>query len=300
MAELDLSIYYPIPLLTTEGYVSLTKTMLDVAPKDPPQVVEVAKKDLSQVRNEVEAGLVVRIDEDLSTRIERSFDSFVDRVWNELRDRLAFYTIYMHEGAAKFTDADRAQLDFDHRVEQARVAAKIIDRIFAQGADFLREKFPQQATHMAARLDWVESKELDKALAELVTPELLGLIKVCQVRYEAMVNERSSRDGKSLADLRALRNKLRCQLYVYCGAVGTIYDPDKPATAKIVQAALRPILIARAQARRKDGANTNGSDNELAALDSELAALDELGPNEAEGTIEDNPPPPVVEPFVEG
>ncbi|HVI03736.1 MAG TPA: hypothetical protein VM869_33820, partial [Enhygromyxa sp.] len=224
MIGFDLSVYYPIPLLTAEGYVSLTHTMLDVAPKAPPPHVQYAAQLLTKVVSEVEIGLVTRIDEDFSTRIERAYDIFVDGVWFELRDRLAFFSCYNHEGTAKLTDEDREELDFDERLEQARSASKLHDRLFADGADFLRQSFPQQAALMAARLNWLESKQLEDQLAELVTPQFITLMKICQRRYEAMVKERSSRDGKSLADMQVLRHKLRVQLYAYAGAIGSLYD----------------------------------------------------------------------------
>ncbi|HVH97730.1 MAG TPA: hypothetical protein VM869_03430, partial [Enhygromyxa sp.] len=75
--------------------------------------------------------------------------------------------------------------------------------------------------------------------------------KVCQHRYEVMVADRSSRDGKSAADLRELRLLLRRQIAAYCGALGSMYMAD-PSTGEVVEDALRPILIARARARRKE------------------------------------------------
>jgi hypothetical protein len=273
--ELDLSIYYPIPLLTTEGYVSLTNTMCEVAPKNPPAHVQVSLDILLKVLTEVQLGLVSRIDEDLSTRLERAFDIFVDGVWFDLRHRLEFYQCYTHEGTTKFTEADRIKLDFDHRLDQARTAAMILDRLFGDGTDFLRERFPQQATHMAARLDWIESKQLEDELSELVTPEFVSLLKVCQTRYQAMVNERNSRDGKSVADLQALRHKLRAQLYAYCGVIGGMYD-GTPETAKLVETALRPILVVRAHARRKAAGAAEEGDVEVVQSESKPPTEGEL------------------------
>jgi hypothetical protein len=288
MSVLDLSVYYPLPLLTTEGYVSLTNTMLDVAPTAPPAHVQLAADLLIKVLSEVEIGLVSRIDEDLSTRLDRAFDIFVDGVWLEMRERLLFFAYYKHEGTAKFTEEDRIALDFETRVDHARAADMILNRLFSEGTDFLRERFPQQATHMAARLDWVESKQLEDQLAELVTPEFVTLLKVSQNRYEAMVNERSSRDGKSVADLQALRHKLRVQLYAYAGAIGSMYD-GTPEAAKVVETALRPILVVRAQARRKAaGLALEEDDLEVVgeAGEGELAGEDELS-SETEGDAEE-------------
>ena len=248
MDDFDLAIYYPIPLLTTGGYVSLMQTLAVVAPQNPPEHVAEAIATLKKARIKAKAQLVSRIGEDLSTGLERLFDLFVDQVWVELHQRLEFATIYNHAGAAKLTDEDREQLDFDERLAEGRIAATMLERMFSNGVDFLRAKYPQQSTHMATRLEWVESENYQDSLEEIVGPKLVALLKVCQNRYEAMVSERSSRDGTSVADLGKLRQQ-RKQVYVYAGAIGTLYKEDKPETAEIVENALRPILIAREEAR---------------------------------------------------
>ena len=252
MHHFDLSIYYPIPLLTTEGYISLIKTALMVAPENPPEHVKEAIVTLGDELDGAETTLVERIDEDLSTALERLFDSVVDRSWHETRQRMVFASIYLHEGTAMFTEEDRIELEYEERVEEAHAAAKMHERIFGGGLDFLRSPYPQQSTHTAARLDWIASKDLGPAFEEVIGPKLFTLLKVCQRRYEAMVGERSSRDGKSVADLRELRNHLRCVLSTYVGAIGTLYKVKQPETAAVVENALRPILIAREYARRKD------------------------------------------------
>jgi hypothetical protein len=262
MVTVDLSLYYPIPWLSTEGYVSMAKDLLSVAPVSPPPHVAIAIESLGMVLIEVKDGLVSRIDEDLSTGLERSFDVFVDRVWFEVRSRLESYEIYKHEGTQKLTEADLDKLDFTKQLERGRAAAAIHVRLFGDGMEFLRGRYPQQATQMAARLDWLARKQLDGVLAELVTPEWANMLKVCQVRYEAMISERSARDGKSSADLRELRNKLRMQIYAYCGAIGTTLDPSAPGSAKQVEASLRPVLSYRAQNRRK-GTSEGASEDDV-------------------------------------
>jgi hypothetical protein len=269
MFTFDLSLYFPIPLLTTESYVSLTKDLQRAAPSQPPPHVTKALQSMAATLVEVKAGLVSRIDKDLPASLQRAFDIFVDRVWNEVRVRLEFYDIYNYEGIQKLTEAERMSIDYDTQLERSRTAATIHARLFGDGTDFLRSKYPQQATQMATRLEWLESKQLDTELADLVGHELVDLLKVCQVRYEAMISERSTRDGKSSADLRELRNKLRMQIYAYCGAVGSMLDPDSPASLEQVEAALRPVLSYRAQTRRKG------------ATPDESALEDEFMPDEA-------------------
>jgi hypothetical protein len=291
MTEIDLSIYYPIPLLTTEGYISLLKAALMVAPVDPPAHVKEAMIALANAVTEAEGLLVARLDENFSTGLERSFDIMVDQVWIELRQRLEFAAIYKHEGAAKFTDEDRSKLEFEDRLEEARIAAIMIERMFANGVDFLRTPYPQQATHMAARLDWVDTKKFDEALEELVGLKLTTLLRVCQQRYEVMVGERGSRDGKSVADFRELRNFLRRHLYAYCGAVGTLYKFGDAKSIEVVEHALRPILVAREHARRKAAGLPEDGD---AAVD-QLDQLDQLD----EGEAPNEPEPEAVEPVTD-
>lgn len=105
------------------------------------------------------------------------------------------------------------------------------------------------------------------------------MLKVCQHRYEAMVNGRNSRDPKSSADLQVLRQKLRVQLYAYCSAVGSMLD-GTPESAKVVAKALRPILVVRAQVKRKlAGMAPSENDLELvepASSDTEVEPKGEL------------------------
>lgn len=251
MNDFDLSLYFPIPMLSTEAMVSLGTTLIAVAPAEAPPHVVTGIEVFASVLAEVKAGLVSKIDEDLSTATERDFDTVVDRAWLELRERLAFFEIYAQPGMNQLTDADREALDWEGRLEQARVAAVLLNRLFSEGTDFLRAAYPQQVTQMAARLEWLDDKQLNDALTDLVGAELTSLITLCQVRYQAMVNDRGSRAGKSLADLRVLRNRLRRQICSYAGMIGTLVQLDDPTSEAEATAALRPILLARANARRK-------------------------------------------------
>ena len=272
MFMLDMSTYYPIPQLSAGDFITLIRTLIRLAPKNPPPHIAAAIAELKHALAEAQSTMVVRIDEDLSTRLERAFDTLVDYVWNELRRRLEFAGIYNHQGAAMFSDEEREELDFDDRLEEARSANKMNERIFASGVDFLRAPFSQQATHMATRLDWIDSKNLGPMLEEIVGPKLVALLTVCQRRYETMVEERSARDGRSAADLRELRNDLRRHIGAYCGTIGSMYTVAQPEMAKIVEAALRPILIARNRTRRKD-LGTGDKPEVLEDLEQELQEL---------------------------
>ena len=285
MRRFDLALYFPIPMLSTESMVSLGTTLIDVAPEDPPAYVAAGIAVFTTVLGEVKSGLVSKIDEDLSTATERNFDIVVDRAWLELRERLAFFEIYTQAGMNQLTEADREQLDWETRLEQARTAAVILLRLFGDGTEFLRAPYPQQATHMAARLEWLDDKQLNEALADLVGTELTNLIAVCQVRYQAMVSQRGSRAGKSLADLRELRDRLRRQIYSYAGLIGTMVQLDDPASEAVAEAALRPILVARANAKRKSFSGFGVEDG--AELDANGLDVEAEAESESEDTGED-------------
>ena len=293
MDEFDISIYYPLPNLTTEGYVSLTKVMLLNLPAWAPPHVTASAHRVSQSLTATEAALVARIEEDLGTRRHRAFDLFVDAVWYVLRERLEAYGIYTHEGAAELTEEDRDLLDWDRRIARARLAGRLHFKVFGDGIEFLRASYSQQSVHMATRLTWLTGRDHGIPLDELVGANLVSLIQVCQVRYEAMVNTRNSRTGKSIADLRQLRDRLRRQLYAYCGVVATMVDPDDDASRAAVEAALRPILVARANSRRKLIGTS------LEEIEAKLdAGEDPLDPFEVEDGLADElaDPSPVAEP----
>ena len=74
MFILDMSIYHPIPQLVTGDFVTLIKTLLALAPKNPPPHIVEAINELQAALDEANSKLVVRIDEDLSTKLERAFD----------------------------------------------------------------------------------------------------------------------------------------------------------------------------------------------------------------------------------
>jgi hypothetical protein len=69
-------------------------------------------------------------------------------------------------------------------------------------------------------------------------------------------------------------------------AIGTLYKRSQPETAKIVETALRPILVSRAQAKRKPTVDLDGDGVPDAPADDEALAEQEDG-----ATIDDNQVP---------
>lgn len=283
MTTLDLSLYYPLPKLTTTGFISLTATLLRTRPTPAPDLVEVAATRLEGVLAEAREALVVRLDEDLSTGRHRSFDAFVDRVWAIARDRLLAHAVYLHPGAAELDVEAREQLDFDDRLERARVAGRVYDKLFGQGLEFLRLPYPRQCVQMATRLTWLRSKDHGAPIEELIGEDWLVLMDECQVGYEAMVAERAKRPTQSAADLRDLREKLRRHLYRYCGAIGAMVDPDDQDSVARVEAALRPILVARAEARQRASnavEDTEEVEDEWSVAEVEQETVEAIGASE--------------------
>ena len=250
MSSFDLSLYYPIPALDTEGLGALAKVLLGNRPEPSTPTIEQTAERLAAALAATEQALVDRIEQELGHRRLRVFDLFTGIVWDELDSRLSAHAIYLHEAVDQLDEADRELLDVDARTDLARRAAKVHAKLFGEGKLFLRSPYPQQAMQMAARLRWVASKADEFDLAELVGAELVTLLDRCQVRYEALVDERSHDTGRVVSDLRELRSTLSRCLSSYIAAVGATADEANLASIARVEQALRPVLVARAHARR--------------------------------------------------
>lgn len=281
MYEFDLSSYFPAPNLDTEGFIALTKAMLLNVPKPTPPLVEHARARLEDSLGEAERALDERVEEQVEGRRLKLFDPFVDAVWSELEHRLSAHTLYLDQALTELDDDDREALALDQRAEQARVAAKLHTKLFGDGLEFLRSPYPQQSTRMAARLQWIANKAAELQLDELVGAELLELLRRCQVHYEAMVVESSNHTGKSAVDLRELRGLLRRRLYAYVGALGGMVDDDDPDSIVRIEAALRPLLVARAYTRRRPGPS------EPIDFEAVLERIAEASESEAESEVTD-------------
>lgn len=271
MMMFDLSQYFPAPNLDTDSFVTLAEVMLLNVPSPAPALVEQAAACLRETVDQTRASLLDRFEEQLGSRRLRDFDPFTDAVWDRVRATLAGHALYLHRGIAEFDEADRAAIDYERRVELAHKAAKAEARLFADGREFLRSPYPQQLTQMATRTTWLVKHADELELPVLIGEDLLELVRRCQVRYAALVHERSTQTGKSLVDLRELRGELRRQLYNYVGTVGGMASTGDPATVAAVEDALRPILIAREFARRRP-TRANGEPQEFGEVLEQLLA----------------------------
>jgi hypothetical protein len=251
--SIDIAALTTVPLLSAAGYVSLIKSLSEVQPKDPPKHVQKAVARMQASRGEAEQALDARLGGDVDVALERSFDLLVDRVWLFLRSQLEFWSIYEHDGIELFTEQQQAELDLEEYRALAKVADDLLDRLFgAEGSEFLRLPYMQQAAHMASRLRLIANKGLGESFEELVGARMVKLLTICQQRYEAMVNARTARESGVVADLREQRASMQRSIQLYAVAVLGMLDEDDPPTAEIVTHALAPIVVTRF--RRSTGA----------------------------------------------
>jgi hypothetical protein len=281
MLMFDLSQYFPAPNLDTESFVTLADVMLGNVPSPAPALVEQAAASLRVAVDQTRAALLDRFEEDLGIRRLRDFDPFADAVWERVAGALGAHALYLHPGLAEFDDSDRAAIDYERRVELAHKAAKAEAKLFASGTDFLRSPYPQQLTQMATRLTWLVKHADELELPALIGEDLFELVSRTQVRYAALVHERSAQTGRSLVDLRELRGELRRQLYNYVGTVGGMASTNDPVTVAAVEDALRPLLIARKFARSRS-TRKNGEPEPFGEVLEELLAAEGEGGDASE------------------
>lgn len=278
--SIDIASLTTVPQLAVTGYVSLIKSLTEVAPAALLIPIKRAFDRMQATRAQAEQAIVARLGDDVDLALERSFDLLVDRLWLSVRTGLEFWTIYHHDGIALFGPEQRAELDIDECRELAAVAEDLHARLFGgpDAADFLRLPYAQQATHMAGRLQLIKEKGLDATLEELVGARTVKMLKIGQQRYEAMVNARGARANAVVGNLREQRTDLHRAIQLYALSVASMLDDEVPDSPAIVQRALLPLLVARI-GRASGGAEVEVAD-ELAGDTPDPAAAPEP---EAEG-----------------
>lgn len=251
---IDLAQYRTIPMLTVTGTISVTRSLVERSPPQLPDYVAASKKRLMSEIEHTQSAITTRLDDKFSLGAERSFDLLVDRVWGHLRSRLEFWGLYVHEGVDLFDQSERAELELDEGVALAQTAAQLLARLFGDGVEFLQMSYPEQAEHMAARLRYIEREGLGEVFEQLVGDHPALLMRICQRRYEAMVRERNSREGGVSVNLRLLREQLRRAAEDYASLLlSTIHEAEDDWITQVF-AALKPMVVARNQARRGGGA----------------------------------------------
>jgi hypothetical protein len=277
-STLDLAPYRTLPTLTTTGSLALATSLVDRQPGKLPDYVKKAALRLIDAIGEMEHALTERLDRKADLGLERSFDVLVDRIWISLRGQLEFWQVYEHEGIELLSAEEQAEVEITQGRELSSVARELLARLFGDGVEFLQLTYPEQAMHMAARLRYIESRNLDDAFTTLVGVRTATLVRVCQGRYEAMVAARSAREGGVSIDLRPLHARLRNAVESYASLLlSTLWDGEDD-WAKAVLAALRPLLVARQLAPRVVGADLDAS---LDAVDAgPVAEIDVVVPSE--------------------
>ena len=114
---------------------------------------------------------------------------------------------------------------------------------------FTHRPYVEQAQLMDNVLGLIDTDGLADEIVELTGPELLPILRLCQVRYERMVQGRAMRENDPIPDFRLQRSRLRRLIVRYAGAVMTMLDEDKPETLELVTDALMPMLTIRASSR---------------------------------------------------
>jgi hypothetical protein len=270
-STLDLSGYRTMSVFTLSGSISVGKSLRDLQPFNLPDYVEKAADKLAIAVDEAEQALTVRLDQKADLGLERSFDTLVDRIWVMLRGRMEFWDCYTHEGVALLSEKEQIEADLEGGRKLATIAEELLARLFGDGVEFLRLPYPQQASHMAARLRYLETHGLEAEFAELVGTRPVALAKICQRRYEAMVSNRSARDTAVTVDLRPFRARIRSTAENYANLLLATLDGGDEEWAKIVLTALRPMLTPR---RTRTHDEAEGEGEVVDALETEPAPLE--------------------------
>ncbi|WP_146158364.1 hypothetical protein [Enhygromyxa salina] len=241
-SSIDLSGYRTLSVLTLSGSISVGKSLVDAMPVGVPEHVNEAAQLLGDWVDEAENALTDRLDGKADAGLERSFDVLVDRIWVALRARLEFWHVYRHEGLDLLSDEELATAEVEAHRKLTRVAEELLARLFGDGVDFLRVSYPQQASQMAARLRYIETRGLQAEFVELVGAAPASLAQVCQGRYEAMVAARTARDNAVSVDLRPLRSKIRWAAENYASLLLSTLPKRDQEWSETVLAALQPML----------------------------------------------------------
>jgi hypothetical protein len=133
----------------------------------------------------------------------------------------------------------------------------------SNGVAFIQQPFFEQAAAMAALLRLIDEDGHDSDLAELVGEKWLLALRVCQIKYEAMIDDRLARERGKQQNLAKGRSKLRRMISAYNTAVLTMLDEQEPETLDVVVAALRPMVRIREILSQRAGRSEDESEENL-------------------------------------
>ncbi|MCB9713122.1 MAG: hypothetical protein H6712_04665 [Myxococcales bacterium] len=272
----DPAAYQRAPRGNVWSILSLARALAELAPRDASEAVDRTATSLDRAISEAQQGVATRQRESqpVDTSDDRAIDGCVDSLWGALRDGLEAKAAAVHPGLARVVaeHGKRSAVAAAMRTaaDEAARARGLLDRLFAaEGLAFTRKSYSEQSEKMAALLQVIDDDGLAEGIDALLGSQLLVLLRACQPQYEAMVQDRLSRDDRSSTDLSHLRGKLQRAISRYCSAVLTLVDEERPESLAEVLTVLRPVETHRAQASASRGNGAHEADAPEAVADSE-------------------------------
>jgi hypothetical protein len=240
--------YTRTPNIPTRTTVGLGRALLKLRPAQSNDVLDKAALKLESTLQELESSLTDRLrssNSDAPVR-EIDFDRATDGLWVSLRDRLSSWLAFEHQGLDALAPEFHEKAQIPQAKQKGARARRLHDRLFgSNGVAFVQQPYFEQAAAMASLLRLIDEDGHDPDLAELVGSEWLTALRICQIHYQAMIDDRLARErGKNL-NLASIRNKLRRMISAYNTAVITMLDDDVPETLDMVVTALRPMVRIR-------------------------------------------------------
>lgn len=246
MADIfDVTPYLSVPQVDVPGAIALATALMSAKPKDVPDFVANAAKDVKKASAELMVAWQTRTLKPGKAEDPRLTDRGVDVSWSALFYRLD----------------SLATLPSD-RYPRAKLAAEVRDRIFPadEGLTFLKMPYRSQWAEVKRRLDRIDHEGLVGAIEDLAGAEHLSEIRRMFELYGAVLG--ITRPPPNEAQVENLLDRLRAltdAIGDYCIKMLATVDRKNPDSAEVVTAALKPILDARASTTRARG--SEGSDN---------------------------------------
>jgi hypothetical protein len=243
-AGFDLTPYQSTPVLPLQSLIVLSKALSARTPDSAADYIKQSEQAMRTTTTEAEGVMVDRLREsnEVSLADDLALDTAVDGVYVLGRDRLRLWSRYLKEGL-KFLLTDPT-LDFQSVCDKAARAEQLADKLFADNLlDLLGRSYTEQSQLTANLLRLIDEDGHTDELGDLAGPELLPILRRCQVRYEAMVDRRNV--TRSRIDLRVVRTLLARRILSYSSMVVTMLDETKPESKKVVEEALLPMVSIR-------------------------------------------------------
>ena len=231
------SIYTRAPVITLRSGVTLCNSLAAAVPKDADAATKKAAAKLKQVGKAAQEALGER-QRILSTVTESqsaAIDHEADATWGALRARVAAY----------------ADLPATSYPKAARATALLQTLFGSEGLLFLKDRYADQRTAMAALLARIDDEGLAKEIDAIAGADFLAAVRDVQPRYDAMVAGLLAKDGGAgtpnlLLQTRAMQRAIVAYATKICAAV----DDDDAASIATATKALLPIKNQRDRAPR--------------------------------------------------